>query len=154
MPHRHRFNSARPQNRSSTQTPCTAPHLTCSRRQTQPTLPRQHKASTKPLHAHFATAKLTSLLPGVPPLFDENEAELLEISLASGSVLIRPWGPKRHPAAHSQFSPSDTRAATDPTKGRRAAGRRLGPHERPSTIPGACHISKSRAARSDRWLRP
>ena len=141
MPHRHRFNSARPQNRSSTQTPCTAPHLTCSRRQTQPTLPRQHKASTKPLHAHFATAKLTSLLPGVPPLFDENEAELLEISLASGSVLIRPWGPKRHPAAHAQFSPSRARGRATPHK-RSARGR-----------VDAKDISKSWTARSGRWLR-
>ena len=60
---------------------------------------------------------------------------------------------KRHPAAHSQFSPSRAQAH-DPTKGRRAARRRLGPHGRPSTISGAIHIYKSWTARSDRWLRP
>ena len=42
----------------------------------------------------------------------------------------------------------------DPTKGERAAGLRLGPHGRIRTLPGANHISKSRSARSGRWLRP
>ena len=36
----------------------------------------------------------------------------------------------------------------------RAAGSRLRPPGRPSTIPGANHISKSRCARSNRWRRP
>ena len=42
----------------------------------------------------------------------------------------------------------------DPTKGERATGRRLGPPERPSTIPGANHIYKSQSARLYRGLRP
>ena len=40
-------------------------------------------------------------------------------------------------------------AGPDPTKGEHAAGRRLGPPGRPSTIPVANHISKSRSARPD-----
>ena len=76
---------------------------------------------------------------------------LFEIFLAPGIVLGRPGGRKRRPIARSQFSPSRAR---DPTKGERAVGRRLGPHGRIRTLPGANNIYKSRSARPSRWLRP
>ena len=81
----------------------------------------------------------------------ERAVQIPEISTEPGIVLIRPWGAKRRQGARSQIS---LFPAPDHTKGQRAPWRRLAPHGRMRTIPGANDIYRDRTARSRSWLRP